>query len=310
MAFLAATLAAPLTSHSETVATLRPPAVPLVACDPYFSIWSPADKLTDANTTHWTGKPQRLTSLIRIDGKAYRVMGVNPAALPALSQTSLEVLPTRTIYTFAGDGVRLTMTFMTADLPESIDLLSRPVTYLTYECRATDGKEHKVETSFDAGSELTVNTPDEKVVWTTDKISGLAALKVGSEEQAVLARKGDDVRINWGYFYIAAGTDQKPEAVQAQGDVVRSAFAAQGDLAGVIPFTGAPCAASNAPVSAIAFQFGKRRRETRFALARARLRRSLFDSILCGRICGLTGVATAGRRADLLKASVKAITYR
>src|SRR6185437_2376295 len=165
-----------LQNLNASAETLRPPSVPLVACDPYFSIWSPADKLTDTNTTHWTGKPQRLTSLIRIDGTAYRVMGVNPATMPALPQTGLEVLPTRTIYTFAGNGVQLRLTFMTADLPESIDLLSRPVTYLAYECSATDGKEHKVETCFDAGSELTVNTPDQKVVWTAEKIRGLATL--------------------------------------------------------------------------------------------------------------------------------------
>src|SRR5258707_11700991 len=102
--------------------TLRPPSVPLVACDPYFSIWSPGDKLTDVDTTHWTGKQQRLTSLVRIDGKAFRLMGAEPANLPALTQTKLEVLPTRTIYSFAGSGVSLTLTFLAAALPEDLDI--------------------------------------------------------------------------------------------------------------------------------------------------------------------------------------------
>jgi hypothetical protein len=117
---------------SQAAATLRPPSVPLVACDPYFSIWSPADKLTDADTVHWTGKPHRLTSLVRIDGKCFRLMGKEPAAVPALPQTGLEVLPTRTIYTFEGEGVRLTLTFMTAALPDDLMVYSRPVTYLTW----------------------------------------------------------------------------------------------------------------------------------------------------------------------------------
>jgi hypothetical protein len=143
-----------------------PPATPLVAVDPYFSIWSQADKLTDRDTTHWTGKPHRLTSYVTIDGKYFSVMGVTPTnvpALPPLAQKSLTVLPTRTIYTFAGAGVELTLTFMTPALPDDLEVLSWPVTFVTYDFKATDGKEHEVSLQLNASAEIAVNTGDQEV---------------------------------------------------------------------------------------------------------------------------------------------------
>src|SRR5580765_6903143 len=158
-----ACLAALCSGKDALSATLRPPAVPLVACDPYFSIWSQGDKLTDVDTTHWTGRQHRLTGLVRVDGKTYRVMGTSPSNAPALEQKSLTVLPTRTIYTFEGAGMELTLTFLTPALPYDLDILSWPITYITYGFRAIDGGSHDVQLSFDASGELTVNAPGQLV---------------------------------------------------------------------------------------------------------------------------------------------------
>src|ERR1700678_1955939 len=117
----------------------RPPVVPLVTHDPYFSIWSMADHLTDIDTRHWTGVEQPLAGLIRIDNVPYRYMGANPRQVPAMQQVSLEVTPLHTIYAFEIAGVRLQVTFFTAAFPNDLDVLSRPVDYLTWNITSTDG---------------------------------------------------------------------------------------------------------------------------------------------------------------------------
>ena len=54
---------------------LRLPSVPLFVNDPYFSLWSPFNRLTDGTTRHWTDAEKAMDGLLRVDGKAYRFMG-------------------------------------------------------------------------------------------------------------------------------------------------------------------------------------------------------------------------------------------
>ena len=234
-------------------ADVRPPSVPLVACDPYFSIWSNADTLAGDLTRHWTGRPHPLTSLVRIDGKAYRLMGAEPKGLDAMKQTSVKVLPTQTIYTFEGDGVRMTMTFLQAALPDDIDLMSRPVVYLTWTAEATDSKSHDVSVYVDAGMELVVHENGQQVTWSRESVQGLEVLKAGSEQQNVLGRSGDDVRIDWGYFYLAASKTLAPTSGIAAADQSRKVFVEQGTLPSEMDMQMPRRVQDNAPVMAMKF---------------------------------------------------------
>jgi hypothetical protein len=93
-------------------------AVPLIAVDPYFSIWSCDNNLTDDWSRHWTGLSQGLGGLLRVDGKPYRFMGPEPQDTPGMRQTGLEVFPTHTIYTFQIKEVELCVAFQTPVLPD------------------------------------------------------------------------------------------------------------------------------------------------------------------------------------------------
>lgn len=332
--------------------TLNPPATPLLTIDPYTSIWSFGDQLNGDATRHWTGQPQQLNGLIRVDGRTFRFMGnpsftgetivlsaqkqayqaryvtskpnsddwnkadfddsqwatgegsfgsrasdhtkwtttdlyvrrtvmldhvpdgpllvnaiqndnyelfingermakvggvspnyrltpTNRKASDVLrkgknviafhsqnmsgpgfvdlglveerilnykpaTQTSRRMTATQSEYTFAAAGVELTVTFMAPLLMNRLDVLSRPVQYVNFRVRSTDSKEHDVQLYADASAELAVNSPEQIVTWQRGKAGKLDYMRVGTVDQKVLGRKGDDVRIDWGYLYVAS----------------------------------------------------------------------------------------------------------
>jgi len=235
---------------------VRPPAVPLVTHDPYFSIWSMADKLTQDWPKHWTGRPQAMMGLIRVDGQAYRFMGPEWRRIPALTQTSCRVYPTRTVYAFKDAGIELTVTFLSPLLAGDLDILSRPVTYVTLDVRAVDGKTHDVRLYFDASSEIAVNTADEKVVWSRLKVGDLQALSFGSKDQPVLERTGDNLRIDWGYFYLAVPAADKADLCLAADAENRTAFSQNGVLPGRDDLRMPRPVSDGTPLAAAAFDLG------------------------------------------------------
>ncbi len=207
----------------------RPPAVPLVTFNPFLSVWSEADHLTDDVTRHWTHQPHPLISLIRVDGRASRLMGDEPKSVPAMPQTGLEVTPTRSIYQFQDARVRVTLTFMTPALPDDLDVFSWPLSYITWTVQSADGAPHEVTLYDSTSAALAVNTTDEKVAWGREKSGVLTLLHAGTEAQPVLGSGGDDHRIDWGRVHAAARSRQAEPVIGCSEALLR-AFVQDGEI--------------------------------------------------------------------------------
>ena len=237
---------------------LRAPAYPLIANDPYFSVWSFSDRLTDSFPVHWTGKINALVSLARVDGRNFRIMGtpaIDGQSPEPMTQKSVTVRATNTTYVFEDAGVEITLTFTNPNLPDDLMLLSRPATYLTWRVRATDGKEHAVKLYFDATAELCVNEDEQLVVGERSATDALDVLALGTKDQNVLGRSGDNLRIDWGRFYAAVEKGAAQNALAA-ADAARAAFLRDGSVPSKDDADFPRAANRNWPVVAFAFDCG------------------------------------------------------
>lgn len=193
----------------------RLPAVPLITHDPYFSIWHTGDIPTSEETVHWSGVQKAMRGFLIIDGVRRRFLGRN--GRQAMKMTECEVTPLSTRYTLEALGVRLKMAFTSPLLPDDLDLMSTPVTFLDFDVDFTDGRPHQVQLVLNITADLCHSGEVEQEV-RQDFFSdgGLHYGYMGNMRQTPLAGCGDHLTCDWGHVFLASEDtiDHNPDTVE------------------------------------------------------------------------------------------------
>ena len=336
---------------------LRAPSVPIITSDPYLSIWSPYNTLTEGNTEHWTGTEHPIIGAIRVDGVTYRFMGKDKMNLKPIEpmtyirhwaatyvnerpsgdwtsldyndanwetgqaafatrrmprlrtlwttsdiwirrsfeldedfsekdlyikysiddqihlflngeklletdylvvfdamiklsdeakkklnvgknvlaaychnlrggayvdfglyympkdalhfekeavQTSVNVLPTQTFYTFTCGPVELSLVFTAPLLLDDIELVSTPINYISYQVKSLDDQPRDVQIYFEITPELAVHEKSQPIMAERSEKGNMMFVRTGTIDQPYTVRIGDGVRIDWGYAYLSS----------------------------------------------------------------------------------------------------------
>ncbi|KJE89729.1 hypothetical protein CAOG_08481 [Capsaspora owczarzaki ATCC 30864] len=159
----------------------RPPAFPIFANNPYWSVWSLSDAPGRSWTEHANGGVQGMTGFAKVDSTYYRFLGVPSVGGTGIivDPISTQILPLSTVYTFKlGTAIQMVLTFSQPAQIDDDTLVSVPVTYVTFALSSLDGASHTVSLYIDHSAELVV-------------------------ADVVLSGSTND-RINWGNAYMAA----------------------------------------------------------------------------------------------------------
>ena len=185
------------------------PAYPLITHDPYFSIWSFSDEAFASNTRHWTGREHSIMIKAIVDGTVYQLMGkAESEEIKKGEQHSVQVTATSTKYQFYCGGSNIMLHFLSPLIASDLNLYSRPVSYIDVSAKNTDGSNHTIQVEIKISGEIAVNEKSEPYTISKGNYQGIQYVKVGSVDQKVLGKKGDNVRINWGYGYLASNDKQ------------------------------------------------------------------------------------------------------
>jgi hypothetical protein len=158
-------------------------------------------------------------------GLADEIKPTDRAAVKIAKQTGVTINATQTIYKFKCGSADLQVTFTSPLLMNDLSILSRPVSYISYKVNSNDGKSHNVKVFFSVSTDVARNTPQQPITTKQYTTGSLSILKAGTVEQPVLQKRGDDLRIDWGYMYVAAPKTAKAlQYVSTGKEAVNSFF--------------------------------------------------------------------------------------
>lgn len=147
-------------------------------------------------------------------------------------QTEVFVTATQTKYLFSCGPVNLEVDFLSPLLADNFDLLSRPVSFVRFVVASKDSSIHHVNILFGASASIAGNTGDEMMNTSTYKTTELNILKCGTTAQPVLQKKGDNLRIDWGYAYLAVPLQKQFDVKFTSMQNIKNGFLQNGFLSG------------------------------------------------------------------------------
>ena len=133
-------------------------------------------------------------------------------------QLYADVQAMTTHYGFTCGPVEFSVSFLAPLFLDDLELVSRPVNYISYKVKSLDGAKHDVKVMLEATPAWAVNAfGNEDTVSDTYSQNGLVYLKSAAVKQDILGKAGDDDRINWGAFYMVASEKNTVASVFENG---------------------------------------------------------------------------------------------
>lgn len=159
------------------------------------------------------GKNVFAIHVINTGGEALLDVGIVEKNIPTADakiqmaeQKSVKLNATQTLYEFACGKVNLSLTFTSPLLINDLDIMARPVSYISAKVNSNDGASHNVQLYLGASTDIATNHDSQPISAQKYTNNNLSILKAGTTEQPILKKKGDDLRIDWGYMYVATPT--------------------------------------------------------------------------------------------------------